>query len=541
MSRQCGRRSTRRRAASKTSTSSTGCVCRTALSGDRVQLQQVIINLAINGIQAMATVDDRARELAISSEANTTGQVIVSVKDSGTGSCLTAPADCSTRSSPPSPAAWGWDWRSAAPSSKHMAAGCGRTARTERLVRCSGSAFRRCSQKTRRRQSGTLKRDRFPAALAGCRRPVRADRSRRRRRCLAAGSAQEPASICRVARRGLRLGRRLPGERSAPRCGLPDTRCAVAWPERPRPPGRANPGGNSDPVVFITGHAEVPMSVRAMKAGAIDLLTKPFHDQDLLDAVTAALDRDRKRRREEEKTSGLQASFESLTPRERLIMSCVTEGRMNKQIAHEIGVSGITVKIHRGNVMRKMAAKSLAELVAALGNQLPERRFVTIVGPGGIGKTTVALAAATTFRGRYRHGVWFVDLAPVAEGSRVPSALAARSAYCDKTGRSGCQSGLVPQRQGDAARHRQLRARRACGRPIMRGSVQQRSGRSYSRDQPRTAARLGRTGTALAGAAVPADLRTFESRGGDGFPGSRAMSCTKILSSRRSIFQHANG
>ncbi len=295
------------------------------------------------------------------------------------------------------------------------------------------------------------------------------------------------------------------------------------------------------PVVFITGHAEVPMSVRAMKAGAIDLLTKPFHDQDLLDAVTAALDRDRKRRREEEKTSGLQASFESLTPRERLIMSCVTEGRMNKQIAHEIGVSGITVKIHRGNVMRKMAAKSLAELVAALGNQLPERRFVTIVGPGGIGKTTVALAAATTFRGRYRHGVWFVDLAPVAEGSRVPSALAARSAYCDKTGRSGCQSGLVPQRQGDAARHRQLRARRACGRPIMRGSVQQRSGRSYSRDQPRTAARLGRTGTALAGAAVPADLRTFDSRGGDGFPGSRAMSCTKILSSRRSIFQHANG
>jgi FixJ family two-component response regulator len=117
------------------------------------------------------------------------------------------------------------------------------------------------------------------------------------------------------------------------------------------------------PIVFITGHADVPMSVKAMKAGAIDFLTKPFRDQDLLDAVRAALDPDRQRRLNEEKTSGLQASFDSLSPREREIMGYVTDGLMNKQIAYEIGVSEITVKIHRGNVMRKMGAKSFADLV----------------------------------------------------------------------------------------------------------------------------------------------------------------------------------
>jgi FixJ family two-component response regulator len=117
------------------------------------------------------------------------------------------------------------------------------------------------------------------------------------------------------------------------------------------------------PIVFMTGHGDIPMSVRAMKAGAIDFLTKPFRDQDMLDAVTRALERDRKRRENEESVSELRVSFEALTPREREVIALVTAGLMNKQIAAELGVSEITVKIHRGHVMRKMKAKSLADLV----------------------------------------------------------------------------------------------------------------------------------------------------------------------------------
>jgi FixJ family two-component response regulator len=117
------------------------------------------------------------------------------------------------------------------------------------------------------------------------------------------------------------------------------------------------------PIVFMTGHGDITMTVRAMKAGAVEFLSKPFRDQDMLDAVHAGLERDRARLKSANDSSKLKASFDTLTPREQEIMGFVTAGLMNKQIAGEIGVSEITVKVHRGNVMRKMGAKSLAELV----------------------------------------------------------------------------------------------------------------------------------------------------------------------------------
>lgn len=117
------------------------------------------------------------------------------------------------------------------------------------------------------------------------------------------------------------------------------------------------------PIIFMTGHGDVPMSVKALKAGATDFLVKPFRDQDLLEAVGAAIDLDRKRRSEQAIRSDLHGRYDALTAREQQIMQFVTDGLMNKQAAYEIGVSEITVKIHRGNVMRKMGAKSLPELV----------------------------------------------------------------------------------------------------------------------------------------------------------------------------------
>jgi len=117
------------------------------------------------------------------------------------------------------------------------------------------------------------------------------------------------------------------------------------------------------PIIFMTGHGDIPMSVRAMKAGAIDFLSKPFRDQDMLDAVAHALDTDRKRRYADQSVSVVRAAFESLTAREREVMQLVTSGLMNKQVAGKLDLSEITVKIHRGNVMKKMAAQSLADLV----------------------------------------------------------------------------------------------------------------------------------------------------------------------------------
>ena len=117
------------------------------------------------------------------------------------------------------------------------------------------------------------------------------------------------------------------------------------------------------PIIFMTGHGDSPMSVRAMKGGAVDFLTKPFRDQDMLDAVVTAIERDRQRRETDKVIADLQALLETLTPREREILALVSSGLMNKQVAAELGLAEITVKIHRGHIMKKMGAKSLADLV----------------------------------------------------------------------------------------------------------------------------------------------------------------------------------
>lgn len=150
---------------------------------------------------------------------------------------------------------------------------------------------------------------------------------------------------------------------------LPDEPCCLVLDVRL--PGRSGldlhaellASGIEIPVIFMTGHGDIPMSVRAMKAGASDFLTKPFRDQDMLDAVAAATERDRLRRAESRLLNALRAHYETLSPREREVMKVASSGLMNKQVAWELGLSEITVKIHRGHVMKKMGARTLADLV----------------------------------------------------------------------------------------------------------------------------------------------------------------------------------
>lgn len=126
------------------------------------------------------------------------------------------------------------------------------------------------------------------------------------------------------------------------------------------------------PVILITGHGDIPMSVRAMKAGAVDFLPKPFRDQDMLDAVAAAIERDRAQRAADDGAAQIRDRFATLSPREQQVMMLVTTGKMNKQVAGDLGLSEITVKIHRGAAMRKMGARTLADLVR-MADSLKER------------------------------------------------------------------------------------------------------------------------------------------------------------------------
>jgi FixJ family two-component response regulator len=173
------------------------------------------------------------------------------------------------------------------------------------------------------------------------------------------------------------------------RAKLPDAPCCLVLDVRL--PGKSGLDFQNDlnesnirlPIIFLTGHGDIPMSVRAMRAGAIEFLTKPFHDQDLLDAVQIALERDDTDRAEARVRAMLNRRYDALTPRERAVMALLTAGRRNKQIAAEIGTSEVTVKVHRGNLMRKMEATSLVDLAAMAAKLGLPGAALEAKGPGG--------------------------------------------------------------------------------------------------------------------------------------------------------------
>jgi FixJ family two-component response regulator len=209
--------------------------------------------------------------------------------------------------------------------------------------------------------AGMIRRDRAPNIASRPRKHRATNRLRHRRRRIGARSAQASSPVRGLTGEGGEFGFRVFAEQASGCCQLPDPRHQAT--KRPRLSGDLAAAGIHIPIIVITGHGDIPMSVRAMKAGAIDFLTKSFRDQDILHAVTTAIERDRRSCNDAKALSGLQALFATLSPREQEAMALVVIGRMNKHIGAEIGFAEIAVKMHRGRIMRKMAAKSLTDPV----------------------------------------------------------------------------------------------------------------------------------------------------------------------------------
>src|ERR1700688_1938198 len=230
------------------------------------------------------------------------------------GSPPRMPTGCSTPSSPPNPAAWAWDYRSAVRSSKPTGDGCRRPTMWGRAR--GFSSYCHCIKR--------IRHDRGLKIAARPRKRSGTNRLRHRRRCSGADDSKQSFPIDRLEGRAVRFGPRICADQDAGCCS-----CLVLDIRLPGVSGLDFQAKLAEadiriPIIFMTGHGDIPMSVKAMKAGAVDFLTKPFRDQDMLDAVTKALERDRKRREDEQAFSGLRHLFESLTPREREVIALVT-------------------------------------------------------------------------------------------------------------------------------------------------------------------------------------------------------------------------
>ena len=320
--------------------------------GDRVQLQQVVLNLFLNGLEAMHAVEGRPRELVISTQREATDRVRVSVPGLGIGH---RPEACGpfvrARSTRRSAAGWGWVSRSAGRLSSSTAGDSG-------PCRMTGLARRSSS-----RSDAPIMPE--PQAIVFV---VDDDASVREALERLIRSAGLKVEAFASAEEFLKRPRA-----DAPSCLVLDVRLPdLSGLDLQRRMADAN---NEIPIVFITGHGDIPTTVRAMKAGAVEFLTKPLVEGDVLESIRGAIARDRAVRDHHAETSALRARFASLTPREEEVMGWVVSGLLNKQIAGELGISEETIKVHRGHVMRKMGADSLAELVRMsqrLG--IPDRR-----------------------------------------------------------------------------------------------------------------------------------------------------------------------